>query len=763
MNYGLLRPDAALKFEGRNNALASGFEAKIKTPRGWSTFVLEAKTDQSSWRSLFTRRIKGPLFSRRQPEGFELWFDQPKDWDELGANLRISGWCVAMHGRSIVAVRARVGRRVIPVNYGLLRPDTALKFESRNNSLASGFEAKTKTPRGWSTFVFEAKTDQSSWQRLFTRRIKGPLFSRRRFFDEAVGDYTEWIRKYDTLIRGEREKIQQHITRFERTPLFSILLPVYNTDPRWLRLAINSVRNQLYPRWELCIVDDASSDSSLWKLIQGASQSDSRIKISRRSERGHICVASNDTLAMATGEFIVLLDHDDEIAPTALYFAALELNRRPEVQLLYTDEDKLDERGRRCQPHFKSDWNPDLFTAQNYISHLGIYNTALVREVGGFRVGFEGAQDHDLALRCIEKLDPTQIVHLPRILYHWRMVEQSTAAATLVKPYALQAAARAVLEHFDRTKVSVTVEQDRQIYLRVRRPIATPPPLVSMIIPTRDRVELLQQLVTSIFAKTDYPNYEIIIVDNESSEPATLDFFQELKKDGRVTTYRVPGPFNYSKLNNIGVSKARGSVIALMNNDLQVINGDWLQEMVSHAIRAEVGAVGARLWYPNQILQHGGVILGFGGVAGHIHGTKRDDAGYFSRQHLTQNFSAVTAACMLVRKEVYQEMNGFDETNLPVAFDDVDFCLRLGRAGYRIVWTPYAEFFHHESASRGIEDTAEKQRRFLSEIQYMQGEWGDLLLGDPFYNPSLSLDSKLFTLAFPPRLTKPWEGEQPHS
>jgi GT2 family glycosyltransferase len=340
------------------------------------------------------------------------------------------------------------------------------------------------------------------------------------------------------------------------------------------------------------------------------------------------------------------------------------------------------------------------------------------------------------------------------------MAEESTASLSHAKPYALEAAARAVLEHLARTKVTAIVEPHREIYLRIRYPAPKDAPLVSMIIPTRDRADLLRKMVNSVFAKTDYKNYELVIVDNESSEAAALDYLDGLRKDRRAQIHRVPGSFNYSKLNNLGVSKARGNVIALMNNDLEAINPDWLKEMLSHLMRPEIGAVGARLWYPDGTLQHAGVILGSGGVAGHIHGGKRPDSGYFSRQHLAQNFSAVTAACMLVRKEVYQEVNGLDEINLPVAFGDVDFCLRLRRAGYRIVWTPHAEFFHHESASRGVEDTSDKQRRFLSEIEYMRETWGDLLVTDPYYNPNLSLDSDLFTLAFPPRLKKPWETDE---
>ena len=774
-NFGFKRPDVAESHPRCAPALRSGFAIALRPPVGKSTLVLEVKTANGDWRAFFDHEIHGrpdsseskppsdeesALFiPRMQPPGFELWFDQPIDWDNVvGRDLYVAGWCVPTRGTPICEMRARVGNKTYPVKHGLLRPDIALAFEGETNALASGFAANLEMPHGRSIFVLEGRLENSAWTQLFRRQIRGSFFANRsRGRLESVGDYSAWVRSYDTLSSGDRKKIALHIARFERHPRFSILLPVHNPPPRLLRSAIDSLRNQLYPEWELCIVDDASTNPGVWKLVQAFARRDKRIRVVRRQEHGHICATSNDALDMATGEFVVLLDQDDELAPTALYFAAFALNQNPRLQLLYSDEDKLDRHGHRCQPHFKSDWNPDLLTGQNYISHLGVYRTELARAVGGFRVGFEGAQDYDLVLRCIERIEEDQIAHLPRVLYHWRMAEESTAAIPHAKPYALDAAARAMREHLARKQITATVEPHRDIYLRVKYPVPSNEPLVSMIVPTRDRVELLQQLIESVFAKTQYQTFELLIIDNGSSEPATLEYLESLKENRRVLIHPVPGPFNYSRLNNIGVSKARGTVIALMNNDLEVINPNWLSEMLGQLMRPKIGAVGARLWYPDGALQHGGVILGSGGVAGHIHGGKREEPGYFSRQYLTQNLSAVTAACMLVRKETYQELNGFDETSLPVAFDDVDFCLRLGRAGYRVVWTPHAELVHHESASRGIEDTSDKQRRFLSEIRYMEETWGEQLLNDPYYNPNLSLSLDLFTLAFPPRVTKPWE------
>ena len=563
-----------------------------------------------------------------------------------------------------------------------------------------------------------------------------------------------------TIGSNERtyKQIREQIAEFHYSPLISILLPVYNSNLKWLRRAISSVQQQFYPRWELCIVDDASTDRRLWPFLQKCARRDKRIKLMRRTENGHISAASNDALRLATGDFVALLDHDDELASTALYLVALALNKNPDLQLLYSDEDKLDAQNRRTEPYFKSDWNPELFLAQNFVSHLGVYRTDLVRRVGGFRVGFEGSQDYDLTLRCIEEIQPKQIEHLPWVLYHWRAGDQSTASCATAKPYAQEAARRAVQEHLDRRGIEGTVVPSLGVYLQTKYALPTERPMVSIVIPTRDQASSLKRCVYSIFEKTDYPAYELIVLDNESYDSEALEFLAELKKRDGVRVERIDDAFNYSRLNNHGVELSRGSFVALLNNDVEVLHADWLTEMVSRAMQPKVAMVGARLWYPNGTIQHGGVILGAGGIAGHAHvGLRRDEPGYFARAHLAQDVSAVTTACALVKREVYLQVGGFDE-NLAVTFNDIDFCLRLREAGYRIVWTPYAELIHHESASRGFDNSAPKQMRFLAEVDYMKSKWGDILQRDPFYNPNLSLDENLFTLAFPPRTTKPWQS-----
>ncbi|HMJ06118.1 MAG TPA: glycosyltransferase family 2 protein [Chthoniobacterales bacterium] len=778
-NYGIARPSVAAGFPEAKHAERSGFAIAAEIPPGRHTLQLQVKDERGVWHPLLTEEVNGKRQAQRETElpppedetlftpsaestsRFRFWFDRPSDWSTRTRHLHISGWCFAQFGDEIHELRARVRGKEFRANYGIIRPDVAATFEAGLTALRSGFSIDLVLPWGRSHLVLEGRSKDGPWEEFFATSVRGAFRQpRRRIESEAVGDYAEWIRLYDTVRRRDRSEIARAIAGFTNRPTFSILLPAYNSNPKWLRQAIASVRKQLYPHWELCLVDDASTAPEVWEILQRAARRDSRIKVRRRETNGHISAASNDALALATGDFVALLDHDDELAPTALYFAVAELNRAPSLQLLYSDEDKLDRQGRRCDPYFKTDWNPDLFTAQNYISHLSFYATDLVRKAGGFRVGLEGSQDYDLTLRCLEQIQPAQIRHIPHVLYHWRSAEQSTATFGGAKPYAHAAAVRAMQEHFDRRQILARVEPHYANYLRVRYPLPAEAPLVSIIIPTRDRVALLCQTIDSLLAQTDYPNFEILILDNESVEIETRAYLDSL--GGRTRVLSAPGEFNYSRLNNFGVAHARGSVVALLNNDLEVKNRDWLHEMVSHVLRPGVGAVGARLWYPDGTIQHGGVLLGVGGVATHAHGGLRHEHGYFARAHLTQNFSAVTGACMVVTRAIYEQVGGLDEENLAVAFNDVDFCLRLREGGWRIVWTPHAEFIHHESASRGLEDTGAKQRRFLSEVAFMRGKWSDVLENDPFYNPNLSLESnQQFRLAFPPRVVKPWRETAP--
>ncbi|AVP95628.1 glycosyl transferase [Aeromonas rivipollensis] len=532
-------------------------------------------------------------------------------------------------------------------------------------------------------------------------------------------------------------------------PLISVVMPVYNPAEIYLRACLDSVLAQSYPHWELCIADDRSPKAHVQRVLREYEAKDSRIKVVYREQNGHISAASNSALEIAKGDFVALLDHDDALPEHALLFMAQAICEQPDAHILYSDEDKLNAKGERFEPHFKSDWNPDLFFSQNYVSHLGVYRRSLLQQIGGFRLGVEGSQDQDLLLRCLPHVTATQIVHIPRVLYHWRTIEGSTALASGEKSYTTEAGIKALRDYFAGQQPGVRVEAGLvpNTY-RVRYPIPEPAPLVSLLIPTRDRRALTETAVRSILERSTYTRFEILILDNGSIEQETLDFFAQIQReDSRVKVLRYDHPFNYSAINNFGARHAKGSIVGLVNNDVEVINPEWLTEMVSHCLRPEIGCVGAKLYYSNDTLQHGGVILGIGGVANHSHKNfARNHPGYFARLICIQNYSAVTAACLLIRKEIFDAVDGLDEEHLKVAFNDVDFCLKVREAGYRNLWTPHAELYHYESISRGAEDSPEKIARFISEVNFMQSKWGKHLERDPFYSQNLTKDREDFSI-----------------
>lgn len=576
--------------------------------------------------------------------------------------------------------------------------------------------------------------------------------------DNDQADYQSWIDSYDTLSDADRAQISRHADAFAIRPRFSIVMPTYETPENWLRRAIESVRGQLYPHWELCIADDGSSQPHVHRVLEEYRLLDPRIKVAHRPRRGHIAAASNTALELATGDYVALLDHDDELAERALYMMAVEINAHPSAELIYSDEDKITPQGRRSDPYFKPDWNPDLFLAQNLVTHLCVARMTRVREVGCFRVGYEGAQDWDLAMRIAERVPAARIRHVPEILYHWRIVPGSTALAVGEKSYASDAQRQTLASHFERVGDSVEILPVAGICWRIKYPLPRPAPWVTAIIPTRDRVDLLRRCVESLRTHTAYPRLELVVVDNQSTDAMTLAYLKELARTPGVTVIRYDAPFNYAAINNLGARHARGEMLALLNNDVEAASSGWLEEMVSQACRPEVGAVGAMLYYPNDTIQHAGVILGLGtsAIAAHAYAYRpRGYAGQIGRALLAQNLSAVTAACLVVRRAVYEEVGGFDE-HLAIAYNDVDFCLRIRARGYRNLWTPYAELYHHESASRGLENTAAKLERLARDAEYMRRRWGAALDVDPAYNPNLALDGDSFSLAFPPRGRKPW-------
>jgi GT2 family glycosyltransferase len=593
--------------------------------------------------------------------------------------------------------------------------------------------------------------------RMMRRDGVAELLRRAFVISTVERDYPKWILAHDRLTDADRAAIRAQVAQWTDAPLLSVVMPVYNAPERWLRAAIASVREQLYPHWELCIADDCSPAPHVRPLLEAAAAQDARIRVTFRTANGGIAAASNSALALARGTHVGLLDHDDALAEQALYLVAAAVRGQPGLDFLYSDEDKLDEEGRRCLPYFKPDWNPDLLLNQNYVTHFAVYRRTLLERIGGFRQGFDGGQDFDLALRFTEQTEPARIGHLPFVLYHWRMVPGSTAQAVSNKSYTLVAAKRAMEDALRRRCAAATVEPGLlPIFFRVAYSIPAPAPLVSLIVPTRDKVRLLRTCIESVLARTTYPRFEIVVVDNQSAEGATLAYFERLRGDPRVRIVPWAHPFNYAALNNFAAAEARGELLCLLNNDIEVLTPDWLTELVGHALRPEVGAAGARLLYPDGTLQHAGIFLGYKGSAGHLF--KHIPAQYPTmglRTFVAQNVSGVTAACLVLRKAVYAEAGGLDE-RYAVAFNDVDFCLRIRERGYRIVWTPYATLTHHESASRGREDTPLQAARLGQERDKLRARWARELDADPAYNPNLTLDREDCGLAEAPRVAHPW-------
>lgn len=578
-------------------------------------------------------------------------------------------------------------------------------------------------------------------------REEGRLFSNALPVVEAqekIEPYQEWIKNNE---KETFHEVKQALVAFEINPLISIVVPVYNPDKQLLIDCIESVRSQSYSNWELCLADDKSPEPHVREVLEEYSKKDARVKPVFREINGHISAASNSALEEATGEWIALLDHDDELHQHALFYVVKTINEKPSTQLIYSDEDKMDESGKRIDPHFKSSWNLDLLYSQNYVSHIGVYRADIVERIGGFRLGYEGSQDYDLLLRYSREIDHANVVHIPKVLYHWRMVEGSTALGSGEKSYTTDAGIKALEDHFEALGKSVSVEMGKHDNIYKVNWLLDSQPLVSLIIPTYNGHDITKQAIDSIFEKSTYRNFEILLVDNNSNDPQSLAYFDEIDQHEQVRVLRYPHPFNYSAINNFAAKHANGEIIGLINNDVEVINPEWLTEMVSHAQREDVGCVGAMLYYPNDTIQHAGVIIGIGGVAGHSHKHfKRGDHGYFSRLNIVQNLSAVTAACLLVRKSVFDEVNGLNETELTVAFNDVDFCLKVQAAGYRNVWTPYAELYHYESISRGAEDNPEKVARFNKEADYMKDTWKTHLKTDPCYSQNLSATREDFSV-----------------
>lgn len=580
------------------------------------------------------------------------------------------------------------------------------------------------------------------WLLRRRRAANGPTPQERHLFESTPFDeYRRWIAAHEPTAT---ELDRQRKKTFPRTPVFSVVVPVYNPPAAYLEAMLASVAAQTYPHWQLCIAD-ASTAAHVRPTLEKFAAAEPRAKVKFLDRNLGIAGNSNAALELADGEFVCLLDHDDTLAPFALHELADTVNADPAADFLYSDEDKLDPQGNRVDPHFKPDWSPETLRSRNYICHLTCLRRDLLAAIGGgFRTGFDGSQDYDLVLRATERAN--KIVHLPQVLYHWRIHPQSTAGNQASKMYAFDNGRKAIAEHLDRCGVDATVHDGAILgtyhvvyHLRTQ-------PLVSVIIPNKDHPDVLARCVDSL-AKASYANYELLIVENGSTDPKTHALYAELKKQPHVRILEWAKPFNYAAVNNFAAEAANGELLLFLNNDIEAINPDWLEELVKLAVQPGVGAVGAKLLYADDTIQHAGIVVGMGGVAGHGHlNYPRTAAGHGQRLLFTQNVAAVTGACLIMPRPVFQQVGGFDE-GFVLAFNDVDICLKVLTAGHRIVWTPDALLYHLESKTRGYEDTPEKQARFKREYDLFHAKWGDFLkAGDPYYSPHFRLDRHDYAL-----------------
>lgn len=560
-------------------------------------------------------------------------------------------------------------------------------------------------------------------------------------FEEREVEYQEW---YEKNKPSEEELARQRKKKWKDPVVISVLVPAYRTPEVFLKQMMESVLLQTYPYLELCIADGSGTDDSVEKVVKEYQKKDPRVRYRRLEKNEGIAGNTNAAIEMATGEYLALFDHDDLLSPNALFEVASAIEKE-KADVIYTDEDKVtSDLKEHFQPHFKPDFNPDLLCANNYICHLFVVKRSLALKLGGQDPAYDGAQDYDFIFRCTENAE--KIVHVAKILYHWRVHQASTADNPSSKLYAFDAGKRAIEAHLARIGAKAEVSHTKDLgFYRVKYQVQGNP-MVSIVIPNKDEKETLKKCLESIWKKTSYSNYEIILVENNSTTQEIRDYYKELDGKKRVRVVYWDKEFNYSAINNFGISYAKGEYILCLNNDITVISPDWLEELLANCQRPEVGIVGARLYYPDNTIQHAGIVLGMGGCAGSLFvGLARSRGGYLHKAALQQDLSAVTAACFMVKKEVFEKVGGFEE-KLAVAFNDVDFCLKVRHAGYLVVYDPYAELYHHESKTRGYENTEAKKRRFQEEIEYMRCHWMPDILRDPYYNENLSLKASDYSL-----------------
>jgi len=692
-----------------------------------------------TWRPRRRPRVDMPAPVNEPPaasEAFDLVCDEPQSDRETmrTGKIIVRGWAVAASG--VERVEVQLGSVSSVTKTGLVRPDVARSHPDGASARTCGYVTEIDSqgvPNGHHTLSITAVSSGGS-----VRKIEVPIqIDHSRGFSS---DYDRWIREFETR---NATLIDLKIRGFTYSPLISILMPVYRTPPGILKQAIDSVLAQSYSNWELCIADDASGSAEIERLLRQYAQQNERIKCRLLQGNGGIVAASNAALELASGEFVALLDHDDELSQDALYYVVDTLNRSLDLDIIYSDEDKIDENGKRYDPFLKPDWSPDLLLSENYIAHLLVARRSLVMEVGAFQPGFDGSQDHDLILRLAEKSD--RIAHIPKILYHWRASATSTAAVSTQKGYALEAAQRAIEGHLQRRGVAARVVPGNiNGRWRVRYALGVEPS-VSIIIASGGKTDILCNNLESLFGKTDYRNFEIVIIDNSQKNgiEKLVRTWPDRSRRLRYIDWRNE-PFNYSAINNEAARRCDSPLLLFLNDDTSIIASGWLTAMVEMSIRPEVGAVGAKLLYPDGRIQHAGVVMGIFENCGHAFKCLAGDMQhYFDFPDVIRNVSAVTGACLMTRAEVFWEAGGFDETNFAVAFNDIDLCLKIREMGYRIIYTPHALLYHHEAFSKTAKDLVPDSK----EVKAMQSKWKAVIEADPYYNPNLTRSTEDYSLA----------------
>ncbi|MEO5356071.1 MAG: glycosyltransferase family 2 protein [Nitrospirae bacterium YQR-1] len=732
--YGFDKPDVVESFPCKTKALKSGIcilkdldnqllegdcilTLKIITNRGDTKELSQLKVVSQTYEQHLNSSLLNELMS------LDLVYLTPRE-------IYIAGWVVFPGGTSAVEIL------IDGISYGIVfpavsRPDIEANFKCYKDSKDCGF-----------SYYAGLLKKLEGGNRVVTIRAKSKdgLLNEKQYFC-TIYDIEGSYDKYKiNLHEPDRDTAQREIANFTYKPVFSIITPVYNIDPKWLNQCINSVLNQYYDNWELCLYDDASSKAETLECLKSWEGKDKRIKISYGEKNLHISGASNEALKLATGDFIALLDNDDELAPQALFEFAKTLNTNQQLDFIFSDEDKMEEDGKRVEPFFKPDWSLHLLLSMMYTGHLSVYRKSIIDKIGGFRKGFEGSQDYDLVLRFIEQTIPERIAHIPLILYHWKKIQGSVAVVGESKKYAYENAKKAINQYLYRNNIPASAEFSNLLGCYHLKHDLKKNPLISIIIPTKDKADYLSVCIKSILEKTKYNNYEIIIVDTGSTEDKTFIFYSTIKDHSHIKLVQFHRDvFNYSESNNFGVMNSNGEILLFLNNDTKVINSDWLEEMAGYAAMDNVGSVGCKLLYPDDRIQHMGVVVGLMGGAAHV-GRFFNDKNwmgfpFLNAKDVVRDVTAVTGACLMVKRKVFDEVNGFD-TDFIIAFNDIDFCLRLRRAGYTNIYTPYARLYHHESVSIGtLDDDNRCKTLFAREVELFRSRWNIDSFRDPYFNP----------------------------